>query len=69
MTELISQVKVLRILVLKENKKILVPMRFGETPVPIPNTTVKTQTAEGTTLVTMWENRWVPDSWDYSSAG
>ena len=46
-----------------------VPIHLGVTPVPIPNTTVKTQTAEGTTLVTMWENRWVPDPWDYSSAG
>ena len=38
-----------------------VPIHLGVTPVPIPNTTVKTQTAEGTTLVTMWKNRWVPD--------
>ena len=30
------------------------------TPVPIPNTTVKGRTAEGTTLETMWENRWMP---------
>ena len=46
----------------RETKKILVPMRFGETPVPIPNTTVKTKAAENTTLETMWEDRWVPDS-------
>ena len=46
----------------RETKKILVPMRFGVTPVPIPNTTVKTDAAENTTLETMWEDRWVPDS-------
>ena len=45
----------------RETKKILVPMRFGVTPVPIPNTTVKTEAAENTTLETMWEDRWVPD--------
>ena len=32
-----------------------------ETPVPIPNTTVKTQAADGTALETMWESRWPPD--------
>ena len=37
-------------------------MRLGDTPVPIPNTTVKIQTADGTALETMWESRWVPDS-------
>ena len=36
-------------------------MRFGETPVPIPNTTVKTGAAESTILVTVWEDRWPPD--------
>ena len=30
----------------------LVPMRLGDTPVPIPNTTVKTQSADGTALET-----------------
>ena len=39
----------------------LVPMRLGETPVPIPNTTVKTQSADGTALETVWESRWMPD--------
>ena len=39
----------------------LVPMRLGETPVPIPNTTVKTQSADGTALETVWESRWAPD--------
>ena len=38
-----------------------VPMRLGDTPVPIPNTTVKTQSADGTMLETAWESRWVPD--------
>ena len=37
------------------------PMRLGETPVPIPNTTVKTKAAENTILETIWEDRWVPD--------
>ena len=32
-------------------------MRLGETPVPIPNTTVKTWAADGTALETMWESR------------
>ena len=32
-----------------------------ETPVPIPNTTVKTQAADGTMLETAWESRWLPD--------
>ena len=34
---------------------------MGKTPVPIPNTTVKTQAADGTALETMWESRWPPD--------
>ena len=38
-----------------------VAMRLGDTPVPIPNTTVKTQAADGTALETMWESRWPPD--------
>ena len=37
-------------------------MRLWETPVPIPNTTVKTQAADGTILETVWESRWMPDS-------
>ena len=44
-----------------EAKRILVPMRLGDTPVPIPNTTVKTRAAENTMLETAWEDRWVPD--------
>ena len=42
-------------------RSFLVPMRLGETPVPIPNTTVKTQAADGTALETVWESRWAPD--------
>ena len=47
----------------------LVAMRLGDTPVPIPNTMVKTQTADGTILETVWESRWLPDLWGYSSVG
>ena len=36
-------------------------MRFGDTPVPIPNTMVKTKAADGTALETVWESRWLPD--------
>ena len=44
----------------KTEKELLVAMRIGETPVPIPNTTVKTYPADGTALETMWESRWPP---------
>ena len=37
-------------------------MRLRETPVPIPNTTVKTYAADGTMLETAWESRWMPGS-------
>ena len=47
---------------LLSNQAIPVAMRLGETPVPIPNTTVKAQTADGTMLETAWESRWLPDS-------
>ena len=47
----------------RETKKILMSMRLGETPVPIPNTTVKTWAAENTMLETAWEDRWMPDSY------
>ena len=40
---------------------LLVAMRLWETPVPIPNTTVKTQAADGTALETVGERRWPPD--------
>ena len=56
-----------------EERKYLVAMRMGETPVPIPNTTVKPHTAESTMLETAWEGRWLPGSLKkgraYSSAG
>ena len=39
----------------------LVAMRLWETPVPIPNTMVKPQTADGTALETVWESRWPPN--------
>ena len=34
---------------------------MGDTPVPIPNTMVKTQAADGTALETVWESRWLPE--------
>ena len=43
------------------DKKFLVAMRLGDTPVLIPNTMVKTYTADGTMLETAWESRWLPD--------
>ena len=39
-----------------------VAMRSGDTPVPIPNTMVKTWAADGTMLETAWESRWLPGS-------
>ena len=42
-------------------KEFLVAMRLGDTPVPIPNTMVKTQAADGTMLETIWESRWLPE--------
>ena len=45
-------------------------MRLGDTPVPIPNTMVKTQAADDTMLETAWESGWLPDyNRAYSSAG
>ena len=49
--------------------KFLVAIRPGETPVPIPNTMVKTRAADGTILETIWESRWLPEQWGLSSAG
>ena len=40
-----------------EDKTFLVLMRLGDTPVPIPNTMVKTYAADGTILETVWESR------------
>ena len=45
-----------------ETQSLLVAMRHGDTPVPIPNTMVKTMTADGTMLETAWESRWLPES-------
>ena len=54
----------------KDNKKVPVAMRLGVTPVPIPNTMVKTQAADGTMLETAWKSRWLPESlWGCSSVG
>ena len=36
-------------------------MRPRGIPVPIPNTMVKRQAADGTTLETAWESRWPPE--------
>ena len=52
-----------------DNSRFLVPIRPGDTPVPIPNTMVKTRAADGTMLETVWESRRVPDLRAYSSAG
>ena len=45
----------------KKNRILPVAMRFGVTPVLIPNTMVKTLAADGTMLETAWESRWLPD--------
>ena len=42
-------------------KALLVTMRLRETPVPIPNTTVKTSAADGTLLETARESRRLPN--------
>ena len=41
--------------------KDLAAIRMGATPVPIPNTTVKTHAADGTSLETVRESRWPPE--------
>ena len=46
----------------RKSSKLPVAMRLGVTPVPIPNTMVKTQAADGTILETVWKSRWLPDS-------
>ena len=56
-------VRVVVLLIFQGKKKYLpVVMRLWETPVPIPNTMVKTQEADGTMLETAWESRWLPGS-------
>ena len=52
---------VLLLICLGQIEKIPVAMRLGVTPVPIPNTMVKTQAADGTLLETARESRWLPD--------
>ena len=54
-----------RFLLIVEEKKSPVAMRLGATPVPIPNTMVKAQAADGTTLVTVWESRRLPEFLSY----
>ena len=44
-----------------KNKIFPVAMRSGDTPVPIPNTMVKTRAADGTMLATVWKSRWMPE--------
>ena len=44
------------------HKTSSVMMRLGDTPVPIPNTTVKTQAVDGTWWAAAWESRWSPES-------
>ena len=44
-------------------------MRLWETPVPIPNTMVKTQAADGTMLGTAWESRWLPGPFSLKEQG
>ena len=46
-------------------KRFPVAMRLWETPVPMPNTTVKPQTADNTWRETAREDRWLPDSIKY----
>ena len=46
---------------IRDLHQYLVAMRLGETPVHIPNTMVKTQAADDTIPVTVWESRWLPD--------
>ena len=36
-------------------------MRLGDTSVPIPNTTIKTQAVDGTWWAAVWESRWSPE--------
>ena len=67
-----KQVRKLVILFSYQEKLITnfpVAMRLGETPVPIPNTMVKTQEADGTMLETAWESRWLPEYKKIESTG
>ena len=46
----------------KHLREFPVVMRLRETPVPMPNTTVKTQAADDTWLETARESKWLPES-------
>ena len=52
---------IMSVLIENRTQNLSVAMRLGVTPVPIPNTMVKTQAADGTALVTVWESRWLPN--------
>ena len=57
-----EEVRVVLLFSYQEDNRIFpVAMRAGVTPVPIPNTMVKTCAADGTMLETAWESRWLPD--------
>ncbi len=57
-----EEVKVVLLLSCQRLKlNIPVAMRVGATPVPIPNTMVKTDAADNTWLETAREDRWLPD--------
>ena len=45
----------------RDNRKDSGGDALRETPVPIPNTKVKTEAADDTMLETAWESRWLPD--------
>ena len=65
-----EEVKVVLLLSCQRLKlNIPVMMRVGVTPVPIPNTLVKTDAADNTWLETTREDRWLPDLWGISSVG
>ena len=57
--------------VLKEYflNEYLVIMLFKVTPVSIPNTKVKLLEADGTAWETVWESKWLPGLWIFSSVG
>ena len=56
-----EEVRVGYTVLLSRITKFPVSMRLGDTPVPIPNTMVKTQAADDTILETVWESRWMPE--------
>ena len=59
---LLSKEKSRGCFVVESSLNISVAIRIGETPVPIPNTMVKTYPAENTAWATVWEGRWLPIS-------